>query len=309
MQPHMTSNQDMRFLGKPFFDSSAMLKPLTVHHDGHVRTRFAPSPNGFLHSGHALSGALNRDFAMRYDGEFLLRIEDIDAQRSRPEYVDMIIEDMRWLYLKWHGDIIYQSNRLASYEQAFDRLKAVGLLYPCFCTRADIKAAIGERAVRHGPDGPHYPGTCRHIEHSDERCAHEPHAWRLDMSKALEYISDDLPLTWFDCEHGRQTADPSLFGDVVIWRKDAPASYHLAATCDDAADNITHVIRGMDLFQYTSVHRLLQNLLGLAEPIYWHHILLLDGDGEKLSKSRDSQSLFSLRKAGIAPMQVITLPK
>lgn len=286
-----------------------MIEALTLRHVERVRTRFAPSPNGYLHAGHALSAALNRDFALRFAGEFLLRIEDIDAGRSKPELIQMIIDDLHWIGVQWDGDIIYQSARIDSYRSAFDKLRAMDLLYPCFCSRSDISKAIGHRPVKHGPDGPHYPRTCRHIDNADERCGDEPHSWRLDMGKAMAHVSAAHPITWFDCEHGPQIADPTIFGDIVIWRKDAPASYHLAASCDDAADNISHVIRGMDLFEYSAVHRLLQTLLGLPEPQYWHHPLVRDDDGEKLSKSRDSQSLFTLRNAGIEPANVIKTPK
>lgn len=315
MQPYIMPDDDMPdddindFAAK-LFDSAAMLDALSVDHSTPVRTRFAPSPNGYLHAGHALSAVLNRDFTMKYGGQFLLRIEDIDASRSRPEYIQMIIDDMRWLDIQWDGDIVFQSARIDSYRHAFDQLRAMELIYPCFCSRSDISKAIAKRPVKHGPDGPHYPGTCRDI---GQNLAHvdisKPHSWRLDIAKAMAHVSAAHPITWFDCEHGTQIADPAMFGDIVIWRKDAPASYHLAASCDDAADGITHIIRGMDLFEYTAVHRLLQQLLDLPVPQYWHHPLLCDEAGEKLSKSRDSQSLFTLRNAGIAPNKVISSAK
>lgn len=295
------------------------IETMTKHFDmgdiDTVRTRFAPSPNGYLHQGHALSALLNQKFAHHYGGTFMLRIEDIDASRSRSEFCDAITDDMRWLGLDWDGDIIYQSTRIESYRSAFEVLKSKGLLYPCFCSRSDIAAALLDNPVKHGPDGPHYPGTCRSLNgslngshngrglnSSEERMKNAPHAWRIDMAKALQHVP---MLWWHDIEHGKQLADPSLFGDVVIWRKDAPASYHLAATCDDAADNISHVIRGMDLFAYTALHRLLQHLLGLSAPHYWHHKLLLDPQGDKLSKSSGSISLAQKRKMGASPQEIL----
>lgn len=314
MQDYITPNLYMKIsiplMMEPFIiKSQTLLASLKAVCEGMVRTRFAPSPNGYLHKGHALSALLNHDFAKNNHGQFMLRIEDIDNARSRPKFIQMIIKDMQWLGL-WDEKIddeaiIFQSLRIKSYQKALDQLRSMGLVYPCFCSRKDIARAINKRPVKHGPDGPHYPGTCRNnkpIMHDDK-----PHCWRLDMQKAMAYLSDKdvLPLKWFDCEHGEQIADPSLLGDVVIWRKDAPASYHLAACCDDAADAISHVIRGMDLFDYTGLHRLLQQLLALPVPQYWHHPLLLDDAGEKLSKSRDSQSLSSLRGAGFRPSDLI----
>jgi glutamyl-Q tRNA(Asp) synthetase len=258
---------------------------------GTVRTRFAPSPNGALHLGHAYSALCAHDFARAADGEFLLRIEDIDGTRSRPEHVEAILADMDWLGLVADRPVQYQSANIARYEQALEKLKALGLLYRCACTRGEIAAALKLAPVTHGPDGPHYPGTCRNREVGDD----VPHSWRLDIAKAVTHVG---ALKWTDLAAGEQFADPMLFGDVVLWRKDAPASYHLAATVDDAADGISHVVRGRDLFSYTAIHRLLQELLGLAEPVYWHHPLLLDASGEKLAKSKSSPALSALRLAG-----------
>ncbi len=297
MNNNMTSNSDMKNM-----DINALIEPFDIGDAPNVRTRFAPSPNGFLHQGHALSALLNRQFAHHHDGTFMLRIEDIDATRSRQEYCDSIIDDLTWLGLVWDGAVIYQSSRIESYKAAFDALKAQDLLYPCFCSRSDIAAALVAKPVQHGPDGPHYPGTCRTLKNSAHRMENEAHAWRLDMSKIVQ----NLPLlTWHDMEHGEQIADASIFGDVVIWRKDAPASYHLAATCDDAADRISHVIRGMDLFAYSAVHRVLQHMLNLPSPHYWHHRLLTDPNGEKLSKSRDSFALMQKRKLGVLPKEIL----
>jgi glutamyl-Q tRNA(Asp) synthetase len=258
---------------------------------GRVRTRFAPSPNGALHPGHAYSALCAHDFARALGGDFVLRIEDIDGTRSRPHYIDAILADMAWLGLVPDGPVQYQSNNIARYAEALEKLKSLGLAYRCSCTRTEITAALKLAPVPHGPDGPHYPGTCR------DRAIREnmPHCWRIDMAKASALTG---PLNWTDLASGEQFADPMLFGDVVLWRKDAPASYHLAATVDDAADGISHVVRGKDLFVYTAIHRLLQELLGLPEPVYWHHPLLLDASGEKLAKSKSSPALSVRRLAG-----------
>jgi glutamyl-Q tRNA(Asp) synthetase len=258
---------------------------------GDVRTRFAPSPNGALHLGHAFSALCAHDFARACAGAFYLRIEDIDGTRSRPEHIDAILEDMAWLGLVPDGAVQYQSANVARYADAFEKLKALGLLYRCSCTRGDISAALKLAPVAHGPDGPHYPGTCRDRNIS----ADIPHSWRIDMAKAVALTGT---LRWTDLAAGEQFADPMLFGDVVLWRKDAPASYHLAATVDDAADGISHVVRGKDLFAYGAIHRLLQALLDLPAPLYWHHPLLLDTSREKLAKSKSSPSLAARRIAG-----------
>ena len=258
---------------------------------GRVVTRFAPSPNGQLHLGHAFSAMCAHDFARKHGGVFHLRIEDIDGTRSRAEHVSGVLADLEWLGLRWDGPVQYQSTHVSRYYDALERLKAMGLLYRCGCSRGDIATALKSLSVPHGPDGPHYPGTCRQRDVSSE----VPHSWRLDMAKAVELAG---PLRWTDLAAGEQHADPMLFGDVVLWRKDAPASYHLAATVDDAADGVTYVVRGQDLLAYTAIHTMLQQLLGLPEPVYWHHPLLLDVSGEKLSKSKASPALAALREAG-----------
>lgn len=258
---------------------------------GDVVTRFAPSPNGKLHVGHAFSALCAHDFARAFDGRFCLRIEDIDGTRSRPEHIADIVSDMHWLGLKPDGEVQFQSRHLARYETARDQLIADGYLYRCGCTRSEIAEALKRKPVPHGPDGPIYPGTCRARPFEKDA----PYCWRLDMEKALTNAG---PLTWTDLAAGQIFADPMAFGDVVLWRKDAPASYHLAATVDDAADGITYVVRGKDLFAYTAIHRLLQHLLGLPEPTYWHHALLVDKDGGKLAKRRSSPALSMRRLAG-----------
>lgn len=262
-----------------------------VRVDGVAATRFAPSPNGQLHLGHAFSALCAHDFAKAHGGRFQLRIEDIDGTRSRAGHVADILADMEWLGLNWDGAVRYQSHNVARYEKALEQLRERGLIYRCRCTRGQIAEALRAKPVPHGPDGPIYPGTCRDQEVGEN----EPHCWRLDMAQAVVQAG---PLSWTDLAAGVQEAYPILFGDVVLWRKDAPASYHLAATVDDAADGISHVVRGRDLFAYTAIHRLLQALLDLPEPIYWHHPLLLDESGEKLAKSRFSSALAILRGTG-----------
>lgn len=251
-----------------------------------IRTRFAPSPNGPLHLGHAYAAIVAHDRARQAGGEALLRIEDIDGPRSRAEYVAEFRKDLAWLGLRWDAEVVFQSARLADYAAAGERLKAMGLLYPCHCTRAEIAAA----ATQTGPDGPLYPGTCRGRGMDPDGAA-----WRLDVGKALALTG---PLAWEDELAGVQQARPELLGDVVLLRKDLPASYHLAATLDDAADGITTVTRGKDLFASTHVHRLLQALLDLPVPVWHHHGLLVESDGRKLAKRRGSPSLADRRRAG-----------
>lgn len=255
---------------------------------GVIVTRFAPSPNGPLHLGHAYSAIVAHDLAKARGGRFLLRIEDIDGVRSRPELARGFRADFAWLGLGWE-EVPAQSTRLATYEAAAERLRAMGLLYPCRCTRVEIRDAT----IAKGPDGPVYPGTCR----GAVLAPGEAVAWRLDVAEALRRTG---PLTWFDERAGEQRARPELHGDVVLVRKEAeaPASYHLAATLDDAADGVTLVTRGMDLFPATHVHRLLQALLGLPLPTWHHHPLLLDETGKKLAKRRGSPSLADRREAG-----------
>ncbi|WFL78873.1 tRNA glutamyl-Q(34) synthetase GluQRS [Altererythrobacter arenosus] len=249
-------------------------------------TRFAPSPNGMLHLGHAYSAVVAHDLARERGGRFLLRIEDIDGARSRPELAAEFHRDLEWLGLEW-DEVSAQSSRLASYEEAATRLVQEGLVYPCTCTRKQIEAA----KPRLGPDGLIYPGTCKGRLLDPAR----PAALRLDIEKALMQVGE---LSWFDELAGEQSADPLQFGDVVLVRKDEPASYHLAATLDDAADGVTLVTRGADLFAATHIHRLLQALLGLPVPRWHHHALLLDETGKKLAKRRESPSLAEMREAG-----------
>ena len=251
-------------------------------------TRFAPSPTGGLHLGHAWSALLAHDYARSRGGAFLLRIEDIDATRSRPKYVAAIMEDLAWLGIGWDGDVVFQSARLDAYRAALDRLREAGLLYPCFCTRAEIAGAM---SAPHGAV-PVYPGTCRGADPAGRR--DRPHCWRLDMAAAAARAG---PLTWRDHDVEMPGAAAAQ-GDVVLARKDAPASYHLAVTVDDAAQGVTDVVRGEDLFAATHVHRLLQSLLALPVPAYHHHRLLVGADGERLAKRNGAPTLADLRRGG-----------
>jgi glutamyl-Q tRNA(Asp) synthetase len=273
-----------------------------------ITSRFAPSPTGRLHLGHAWSALLAHDFARERGGAFLLRIEDIDPGRSRPEHVAGIVEDLAWLGLDWDGEMLFQSRRLPLYAEALERLEAKGLVYPCFCTRSAIAAEIaasasaphpGSGSGTGGPDGALYPGTCRALPPAERarRVREEPHAWRLDARKAADSAG---PLYWHDGDTEVQ-AEPEAHGDVVLARKDAPTSYHLAVTVDDAAQGVTDVVRGRDLYAATDVHRLLQALLGLPTPHYHHHPLLFDAEGRRLAKRHDAPTLADLRAAGVEP--------
>ena len=273
--------------------------------------RFAPSPNGHLHVGHAFSALFNARLARRLGGRLLLRIEDIDPQRTRPEFVDAIFDDLRWLGLSWEEPVRRQSEHFSDYERALERFGEAGLVYPCFCTRAQIAAAV---AARHDwprdPDGaPLYPGTCKRLSEQERarRLDSGLHAaLRLDMSAALALAQDRIG--WCEYGEGEQprdvTAEPALWGDVVLARKDVPTSYHLSVVVDDALQGVSDVARGMDLFSATSLHRLLQNLLDLPAPNYRHHRLIEDDEGAKLSKSQRSPALRELRAQGVSAAQV-----
>jgi len=273
-----------------------------------VVTRFAPSPTGLLHLGHAFSALFAWRRARRAGGRFLLRIEDIDPTRCRPEFEAAILNDLAWLGLDWDGTVRRQSEHLADYRAALGRLAGLGVLYPCFCTRADIAAEIARAgAAPHGAEGPLYPGTCRRLT-EDERArllaAGTPCALRLDVSRALERTGE---LWWEDERAGRVRADPAALGDVVLARKETPTSYHLAVTVDDALQGVTLVTRGEDLFAATHVHRLLQALLGLPVPRYRHHPLLADASGRRYAKRDRSLTLAALREAGRTPAELRAL--
>jgi glutamyl-Q tRNA(Asp) synthetase len=270
-----------------------------------IVSRFAPSPTGLLHLGHAHSALRAHAAARRAGGRFLLRIEDLDASRCRPEFEAAIYEDLAWLGLDWERPVIRQSERLPTYEAALARLDALGALYPCFCSRKEIEAEFRRSlSAPHGPEGPLYPGTCRALapeERARRRAVGEAFAMRLDVRRAAALAG---PLSWRDRRRGAVQARPEELGDAVLARKDAPASYHLAVTLDDAAQGVTLVVRGEDLFHATHLHRLLQALLGLPTPDYEHHPLLRDAEGRRLSKRDRALSLRALREAGRTPDEV-----
>ncbi|HUK59297.1 MAG TPA: tRNA glutamyl-Q(34) synthetase GluQRS [Stellaceae bacterium] len=264
-------------------------------------TRFAPSPTGLLHLGHAYAAVYAWRRARESDGRFFLRIEDIDSGRCREEFVGAIVRDLEWLGLDWDGPVRRQSEHLGDYRAALGRLEAQGLIYPCFCSRADIARALD---APQGPDGPLYPGTCRGLseaERAKKIATGASFALRLDVAKAIVRTG---PLDWTDEVAGRVTADPLLLGDVVLARKDTPTSYHLAVTIDDAMQGVSLVTRGADLFAATHVHRLLQTLLDLPVPLYRHHPLVTDAAGRRLAKRDKALTLAALRRAGRSPAEV-----
>ena len=268
-----------------------------------IVTRFAPSPTGHLHLGHAYAALFAWRLADRPNGRFVLRIEDIDAGRSQAELEDAIYEDLHWLGMTWPEPVMHQSARGAAYQAALDRLAEMDLLYPCFCTRKEILAEINSATGAphsHGPDGPVYPGICRSVaaaERTTRMEAGDAYALRLDMAKATEIAGE---LTWIDRVRGEQRAEPESLGDVVLARKDIATSYHLAVTVDDAAQGITLVTRGDDLFASTDVHRLLQALLELDTP-EWHHTpMLTDASGRRLAKRDNPLTLRELRRQGVS---------
>lgn len=271
-----------------------------------IATRFAPSPSGLLHLGHAYSALFAYRLAHAAEGRFVLRIEDIDPGRCKPEFEDAIIEDLAWLGLEWEEPVLRQSERMADYSTALDKLAQQNLLYPCFCTRSDIAAEIANAgAAPHlthdGPDGPIYPGLCKHLTDAERKqriAAGEPHALRLDMDAAMEKAG---PLTWHDRTRGEQDAQPNLFGDIVLARKDVATSYHLAVTVDDAAQGVTLVTRGNDLLPATHIHRLLQALLDLDAPEWHHTVLLTNNKGGRLAKRDKAFTLRAMREAGTDP--------
>jgi len=258
-----------------------------------TNTRFAPSPSGRLHLGHAYSAALGHDRARSGGGRFLLRIEDLDPGRCRPEFVAGILEDLEWLGIRPDGQPLVQSRRTALYQQALDQLIALGLAYPCFCTRADIAQSL---TAPHGDAGSAYPGTCRGLPDDSERRASEAHSWRLDSAKAIAIVG--LP-AWTEAGGTRFEASAADIGDAILARKDAPSSYHLACVVDDSATGVTLVVRGADLRASTPIQRLLQSLLGLAEPHYLHHPLVLHDDGRRLAKRDQAPTLAALRASGV----------
>jgi len=270
-----------------------------------VVTRFAPSPTGLLHLGHVYAAFFAENRAKSAKGRFILRIEDIDKTRCKNMYLEAIYEDLAWLGLDWEKPVLQQSFNMPNYRIAIDKLKSLGLIYPCFCTRKTIKDEINRAGkAPHGPDGIIYPGNCRTLSllnQKEKLSAGVPHVLRLDIRKAIQ-ISGKL--TWFDLLKGKQNAHPEIFGDIVIARKDVQTSYHLSVTVDDAAQGVTLVTRGDDLAITTSIHRLLQCLLGYKTPIYFHHKLLTGSDGKKLSKRDNSLTIRSLRQSGMLPEDI-----
>jgi glutamyl-Q tRNA(Asp) synthetase len=267
-----------------------------------IVTRFAPSPSGHLHLGHAYAALFAWRLADRPGGRFVLRIEDIDGGRSKADFENAIFEDLHWLGISWSEPVMRQSERGDAYQAALDRLAERDLLYPCFCTRKDILAEINRSTGAphsHGPDGPVYPGICRTVAESERKARIEegtPYALRLDMAKAVEVAGE---LTWQDRVRGEQQVRTERLGDVVLARKDIATSYHLAVTVDDAAQGVTLVSRGDDLFESTHVHRLLQALLGLDTPEWHHTAMLTDASGKRLAKRDNALTLREMRRNGV----------
>jgi glutamyl-Q tRNA(Asp) synthetase len=270
-------------------------------------TRFAPSPTGLLHLGHAYAAKVAHDLAAGAGGTFRMRFEDIDRNRVGGEFYAAIEEDLQWLGLDWFGTPLRQSDRLPAHDQALDQLRDLGILYPCFCTRREIQdevARIG--SAPHGPEGPLYPGSCRKMsakEREDRLAAGQNPAWRLDATLASERSG---PLGFNDLRHGKIAVDPQLLGDVVLARRDIGTSYHLAVVVDDAHQRITHVTRGEDLLPSTHVHRILQALLDLPEPAYLHHPLITDESGRRLATRDKDRTIRSLREAGESPDTILS---
>ncbi|MFC7336690.1 tRNA glutamyl-Q(34) synthetase GluQRS [Haloferula chungangensis] len=274
-------------------------------------TRFAPSPTGLLHTGHAYAAKVAHDLAKESGGQFLLRFEDIDSTRVREEYYEAIEEDLLWLGLEWDDAPLRQSDRLEAYGDALDRLRELGLVYPCFCTRREIEEEITRMAsAPHGPEGPLYPGTCRALtlaESHDRIASGELPAWRLHATAAARVTG---PLTFSDRRFGSVQVDPTALGDVVLARKDIGTSYHLAVVVDDAFQKVTRVTRGEDLLASTHIHRMLQSLLEFPEPEYFHHALITDEHGQRLAKRDRSRTIRSLRECGDSPSRIFaSFPK
>jgi glutamyl-Q tRNA(Asp) synthetase len=268
-----------------------------------VVTRFAPSPTGLLHVGHAYAALFACEAARLAGGAFRLRIEDIDRERCRPEFERAIYDDLRWLGLHWDEPVVRQSERLGRHGEALARLRGLGVVYPCFCSRKQIRVEVEEAGrAPHGPAGElAYPGTCRRLgagEGADRVARGEPFAWRLDVAAALRLTG---PLWWYDVRAGWIAADPAALGDVVLGRKDTPTSYHLAVVVDDSAQGVSFVTRGEDLFQATHVHRLLYALLGLEPPRWYHHNLVADSTGQRLAKRNRAMTLRHLRESRRTP--------
>lgn len=271
-----------------------------------VVTRFAPSPTGYLHLGHAYAAKVARDLAMEHDGRFLLRFEDIDHTRVRPDYYEAIEDDLRWLGFDWDGTPLRQTGRAAAYASALACLQEIGAVYPCFCTRREIEEELSRMAsAPHGPEGSHYPGICRRLapEERESKLAHGvAPSWRLDAARAAEMAGT---LSFTDLRHGVIPVEAGILGDTILARKDIGTSYHLAVVVDDAFQEVSHVTRGEDLLSSTHIHRILQSLLGFPEPVYLHHELIKDEAGIRLAKRADSLSIRRLRESGMSPAEIL----
>jgi glutamyl-Q tRNA(Asp) synthetase len=280
--------------------------PMPIRGEPPLVTRFAPSPSGYLHIGHAYSALFGYEAARLSGGRFMLRIEDIDTQRCRIEFERAIFEDLTWLGLPWHGEPMRQSTSMQRYADALGQLQALGVIYPCFCTRKQIRVEVEQSGrAPHGPNAELvYPGICRDIAsaESGRRIAQgEPFAWRLDLTKALALTG---PIAWYDCRAGWVEAEPELLGDPILARKDTPTSYHLAVVLDDHLQGVNLVTRGEDLFHATHIHRVLQALLQIEPPRYYHHNLVADSRGERLAKRNRAITLRHLRDIGRTPADI-----
>ena len=273
---------------------------------GQVVTRFAPSPSGPMHVGHLLAALEARRLADALGGSCVLRVEDIDARAQKPEWLALMYEDLEWLGLRFDGEVMVQTRRFGVYAAVLGKLRAMGLLYPCFCTRTEIRAHVLESGrAPHATLGYLYPGTCKHLPPDEVQvrlAAGQEHSWRLDMERVQDLVG--CP-EWHDSYRGTQRCVPTEYGDVVLARKELPTSYHLAVVVDDAAQGVTDVTRGEDLFDATNIHRALQAVLGLPVPRYHHHTLLRDNAGKRLAKRDGARSLQSLRQSGFSPAQVM----
>jgi glutamyl-Q tRNA(Asp) synthetase len=269
-----------------------------------IITRFAPSPTGELHLGHAYAAKVAHDFARSANGLFFLRQEDIDNNRVKAEFYLQIEADLKWLSLLWDGEILHQSSRQQAYDAALDSLKSMELAYPCFCTRKNIQAAL---SAPHGSEAAIYPGTCRHLsslEARDRIAAGEAHCWRFNAEKAAQIYG---ALSFEDLRFGKILVDPKINGDAILARKEIGVAYHLAVVVDDAFQKITHVTRGEDLLGATHIHRQLQAILGFAEPTYLHHACVCDENGKRLAKRDQARSIRNLRDAGHSPSEVLAM--
>ncbi|MDQ6988454.1 MAG: tRNA glutamyl-Q(34) synthetase GluQRS [Mariprofundaceae bacterium] len=269
------------------------------------RTRFAPSPTGYLHTGNAYSALWCAQWAKKHHAELVLRIEDIDFNRCRPEFATQILDDLAWLGISFEGEVVYQQQRLHFYQQALDKLMQLDVLYPCFCSRKKIREAHEQGASNSKLKLDHYPYTCRHLTLTQrEKMGDTPFSWRLNQDKVVSLLGQTL--FWTNSDGQKSMFDITSLGDVVIGRKDITFSYHLSVVVDDFLQGITHIIRGEDLLESTAIHIILQRLLAYSHPVYQHHPLLTDETGQRLAKSKQSISLKALRESGIAAADIFS---